>query len=238
MENKFCPKCGAKLLANAKFCTNCGAKQPGAQVNPATINPATPASAEVTENTSAVVNELSTGKGTSATAEPTSSTTDQTSAEQGQQSEQSNQQQQAQPKWNPPYNGSGKPSLINSFKYWFKVALHPHQCMGRADYWWGYLGFILINYALYMVFIFTNFFRLSDNPALVGMANFFGIVYGIYLLFFSILSILVTIQRLHDTGHNGWNCLWYLTLIGGIYVLVLTCLETNWQQNKWPRHQY
>ncbi|WP_329039184.1 DUF805 domain-containing protein [Streptomyces sp. NBC_00178] len=52
------------------------------------------------------------------------------------------------------------------------------------------------------------------------------IPYLIYIVALIIPTLAVTVRRLHDTGRSGW---WFLIsfvpLVGGIVLLVFTCLE-------------
>lgn len=126
------------------------------------------------------------------------------------------------------YNGSGKPGLISSTRLWLKTAFHADQCMGRADYWWGYLGLSLIE------FVFTCF--CGSVPA--GLYSTMMIILSVCIIFFAVINIFATVQRLHDAGHSGYNWLWCLTGIGAVYVLILSVLPTDWSYTKFPRNHY
>ena len=53
-------------------------------------------------------------------------------------------------------------------------------------------------------------------------------------------SIAVTIQRLHDIGRSGWwMLLVFVPIIGWIVLIVIYCIKSEAQPNKWgpePRH--
>lgn len=141
-------------------------------------------------------------------------------------------QQSYQQGWRP-YNETGQPSLMNSFSLWMHSLGQTNKCMGRADYWWGYLAFLLLYWcAELLVFIVAALLLTVDQDLGTYVA---GILGTLVVAFSAYVSIVTMVQRLHDTGHSGWNWLWCLTGIGGIYVLFLLCQPTNWNEQRWVR---
>lgn len=130
-----------------------------------------------------------------------------------------------------PYNHSQKPGFISSLKvWWLDSRKGANICMGRADYWWGYLAMLVLTIAVDFLFVTPMLMAgISFDSAVVD-----GVMRTISIPIY-ILSILTTIERLHDTGHSGWNFLLILTGIGGIYVLLLCCQKTKWSKQRWPR---
>lgn len=126
------------------------------------------------------------------------------------------------------YNESAQPGLSASFEVWLKCFGKPEKCMGRADFWWGYLAFELI----YLVATFCLGFLIGLFPA---SEEIFAIIFVIIYLIYALYSIFATVQRLHDVGHSGWNYLWNLTGIGVFYVLYLVVQPTNWNEQRWVR---
>lgn len=133
------------------------------------------------------------------------------------------------------YNGSGNPGLIRSTKLWLKTAFHANQCMGRADYWWGYLGLTIIGFVISLIYdasLPTNAYSPSTFTSIIA------IIFFAYTLLFAVLNIFAPVQRLHDAGYSGYNWLWCLTGIGAIYVLILIVQPTNWNYTDFPRNEY
>lgn len=57
---------------------------------------------------------------------------------------------------------------------------------------------------------------------------------SLYSLAVFIPSLALSIRRLHDTGRSGWWLLIGLVpLIGGIWLLVLFCLDSQPETNEW-----
>ena len=73
-------------------------------------------------------------------------------------------------------------------------------------------------------FWYFNLFNLLVTIVLASIMEavpalaFLYYVYGVVTV---IPSLSVSVRRLHDVGKSGWNLLWILTGIGGIYVLYL-----------------
>ena len=57
---------------------------------------------------------------------------------------------------------------------------------------------------------------------------------SIYSLAVLVPSIAVSVRRLHDTGRSGWWLLIGLVpLIGSLWLIVLLCLDSQPETNKW-----
>lgn len=126
------------------------------------------------------------------------------------------------------YNESGQPGLSSSFSIWLNCLSKSNACMGRADYWWGYLAFWLIE-MLISFCIRSLLVIIPDNAPILLILSL--IVYVVCAVF----QIFATVERLHDTGHSGWNYLWVFTGIGAFYVLYLIVQPTNWNEQRWVR---
>lgn len=212
---KFCPNCGKKLSADIRFCPNCGYELTQS------TEAATPSEAQLTQ--------------------PINQTNGETTF-QSSQTEQSAQPTAApQAEWShsratitsDAYNGSDNPGLIRSTKLWLKTGLHASQCMGRADYWWGYLGLTIIEFVISFIYDATQ-----PADAYYASPSVMSIILSAYTICFTIINIFAIVQRLHDAGHSGYNWLWCLTGIGAIYVLILIIQPTNWEYTKFPRNHY
>ncbi|CAI3579233.1 MULTISPECIES: DUF805 domain-containing protein [Clostridium] len=87
----------------------------------------------------------------------------------------------------------------------------------RKEYWM----FILFNIVIAIV--------LSVIDSLLGTAP---IIYLVYILAVFIPSISVGVRRLHDIGKSGW---WlfisFIPLVGGIWLLILTCKDSEPTEN-------
>ena len=89
----------------------------------------------------------------------------------------------------------------------------------RSEFWFFYLFVVLVS-------IGTVIIDFVIDPT------------GNFILFNSIASLALLIpqisaacRRLHDTGKSGWWQLLYLTIIGGIVVIVWLATETTKKKN-------
>ena len=60
-----------------------------------------------------------------------------------------------------------------------------------------------------------------------------GILQTAYNLVLLIPSFSVTIRRLHDVNKSGCNLLWYITIIGVFYIIILNILKGTDDDNKY-----
>lgn len=90
----------------------------------------------------------------------------------------------------------------------------------RAEYWMFFLFNILIGVVIGIVGVMA--------PTLANA------VLGLYILGTLIPGIAVTVRRLHDTGRSGWWILIGLVpFIGGLWMLVLTVLDSQPGDNEY-----
>ena len=82
----------------------------------------------------------------------------------------------------------------------------------------------------WMFFLFNVLFAFAAGilDGLLGL----GFVYLLYVLALFIPGLAVGVRRLHDIGKSGWWLLiMFVPLIGGIWLLVLFCTDSNDGEN-------
>lgn len=89
----------------------------------------------------------------------------------------------------------------------------------RKEFWYPYLINLGIGLA-YQVAL-ESIFDYTLLGALV-------LIYVIYVIANFFPSLALMVRRLHDTGVSGWNYLWFLTIIGGVYVIYLLARESKY----------
>ena len=112
---------------------------------------------------------------------------------------------------------------------WFILALKKYATFsGRArrkEYWFFVLFYVLISIVATVIDSMTGSF---DPTMGMGML---GLLVALALL---IPSLAVAVRRLHDTDRSGWWVLLCLIpLIGGIWLLVLLCLDSTPGENQY-----
>ena len=99
----------------------------------------------------------------------------------------------------------------------------------RSEYWYFALANFLIILGLEILGFVVAFALESKVLTLI-----FGILVIGYLLATIIPNISVLVRRLHDVGKSGW---WYfisfVPLIGGIWLLVLICTDSQPGSNEY-----
>lgn len=114
---------------------------------------------------------------------------------------------------------------------WYLAALRNYAIFSgrarRTEYWMFILFNIIFSIAAMIIdnIIGTTF----DVPGI-----YYGFIYVLYTIAMIIPSISVTVRRLHDTGKSGWMYfIALIPLIGGIWLLVLMCIDSEKEENKY-----
>ena len=90
----------------------------------------------------------------------------------------------------------------------------------RSEYWW----FALANF---IIALLVNIVAGLINVPLLAL---------LYSLFVLLPSFSVLARRLHDAGFSAWFILLALIpFVGGIALLIMTCLPTKTQNNKYAK---
>ena len=59
----------------------------------------------------------------------------------------------------------------------------------------------------------------------------FGVLSDVFGLINLLPSLTLTVRRYHDVNKSGWNLLWALTIIGLLYLFILTILKGSNEDN-------
>ena len=110
--------------------------------------------------------------------------------------------------------------FILAFKKW-------NDINGRAnlkEYWYYVLFYFL--FTLILSFLDVVFFEYDPyDPSQFGVLSY---VFGLINL---LPSLTLTVRRYHDVNKSGWNLLWALTIIGLLYLFILTILKGSKEDN-------
>lgn len=98
----------------------------------------------------------------------------------------------------------------------------------RSEYWWFQLFFFLVYLVLVIPMTLLSSGNEPNGLGVVFLVLFFAFVIGTIIPMISVL-----VRRLHDTNRTGW---WYwislIPFIGGIWLFVLTVLESTPGDNR------
>jgi uncharacterized membrane protein YhaH (DUF805 family) len=91
----------------------------------------------------------------------------------------------------------------------------------RSEYWY----FVLFNLLAYLVLFGISYAALGENGIFVVV---------LYALAVILPSLSLVVRRLHDAGKSGWfYFIALIPIIGGIWLLVLLCTDSEAGTNKW-----
>jgi len=115
-------------------------------------------------------------------------------------------------------------------KYYLKALQNYAVFTGRAsrkEYWY----FVL--FSLLMLFFLG--FATEMLSSIFGFSAAF--IFPIYMLFMIIPGLSVLVRRLHDIGKSGtWFFIYFVPLIGGIWLLIMLATESDFGKNKYGPH--
>ncbi len=97
----------------------------------------------------------------------------------------------------------------------------------RKEYWMFYLFNSIIAFALYLLMLlFMVTSSAFESNVIMIPSLIISLLMGVYGLFIFIPSLAVLVRRLHDQDKSGaWVFISFVPFIGGIWLLVLTCME-------------
>ena len=103
----------------------------------------------------------------------------------------------------------------------------------RSEYWFFILfHFIFMIALIFLANLFDGFSLIEDDLNFVESLPL--ILYGIYFAAVFIPTLAVTARRLHDMGKSGtWVFIYFVPLVGGIWLLVLLFSDSEPGRNKW-----
>jgi len=83
----------------------------------------------------------------------------------------------------------------------------------RRDYWLAVLANLIIYIVLRIICVFFSFFI---------------ILHYLYAITVVVPYIALCVRRMHDIGQSGWwLLLWFVPILGGIAILIFTCLDSD-----------
>ncbi|NNG20576.1 DUF805 domain-containing protein [Naumannella sp. ID2617S] len=116
---------------------------------------------------------------------------------------------------------------MQAMKLLFKNALVFNGRANKGEYWWAFLGMLIVNFILGLIFggIMGAAGGSSSDPT--GTLAIMPVLYIVmFVVNFPLLS--AAVRRLHDTGRSGWMYLVSLIpFVGSIILIVLLAGESN-----------
>ena len=125
--------------------------------------------------------------------------------------------------------------MINAYKNFFKNYAEFTGRSTRPDYWWVWLGNLILSIPFWIIYFYTVFLStvmdsVSDSAS-EATFMFFGLVAIIYVVFYLAIlvpTIALTVRRLRDAGfHWAFIFLRFAPMVGGIALLILLAMPTK-----------
>ena len=103
----------------------------------------------------------------------------------------------------------------------------------RQEYWMFTLFVVIFSIvAMLADNILGTVFTIGEGSYSVSMG--YGWIYTIFWLAMMLPALAVVVRRLHDTGKSGWfYFIILIPLVGGIWILILFCTDSNPGKNKY-----
>ena len=116
-------------------------------------------------------------------------------------------------------------------KYFFLAFKKWNDINGRANLkeFWYFVLFSII-FSLLIGFVDGILMVISGQEITDDSLGVLGAIYSILIF---IPNITITVRRLHDVNKSGWNLLWYITIIGILFILILNVLKGTEGDNKY-----
>jgi len=192
----FCPKCGTAVKAPAHFCPSCGfdLSTAGESATTGTAQPTAqpsqtaPISNETATNTTPVTPTATRSQAATTNVAPDA-----------------------------PIDYQSNLGLIGAMKQYFQNYVNFNGRMSRANFWWAYLGYMIVYVAVLII-------DLSINS---------NVLMGLVTLVFAVPSLTSFSRRLHDSNYSFTNYFWVLLpVIGWIYLIILICKPGDTEANR------
>lgn len=125
--------------------------------------------------------------------------------------------------------------MINAYKNFFKNYAEFTGRSTRPDYWWVWLGNLILSIPFWVIYIYTVYLSavmdsVSDSASEAAFM-IFGLVAIIYVVFYLAIlvpTIALTVRRLRDAGfHWAFIFLRFAPMVGGIALLILLAMPTK-----------
>ena len=125
--------------------------------------------------------------------------------------------------------------MINAYKNFFKNYAEFTGRSTRPDYWWVWLGNLILSIPFWIIYFYTVFLSavmdsVSDSASEAAFM-IFGLVAIIYVVFYLAIlvpTIALKVRRLRDAGFH-WALIFvaFIPMVGGIALLVLLAMPSK-----------
>ena len=124
--------------------------------------------------------------------------------------------------------------MINAYKNFFKNYAEFTGRSTRPDYWWVWLGNLILSIPFWIIYFYTVFLSAvmdsvsdSASEATFMVLGLVVIIYAIFYLAILVPTLALSVRRLRDAGFHWAFIFLRFVPMGGIALLILHAMPTK-----------
>ncbi|MFS9249250.1 DUF805 domain-containing protein [Streptococcus infantis] len=124
--------------------------------------------------------------------------------------------------------------MINAYKNFFKNYAEFTGCSTRPDFWWVWLGNLILSIPFWIIYFYTVFLSAvmdsvsdSASEATFMVLGLVVIIYAIFYLAILVPTLALSVRRLRDAGFHWAFIFLRFVPMGGIALLILFAMPTK-----------
>ena len=124
--------------------------------------------------------------------------------------------------------------MINAYKNFFKNFAEFTGRSTRPDYWWVWLGNLILSIPFWIIYFYTVFLSAvmdsvsdSASEATFMVFGLVAIIYAIFYLAILVPTLALSVRRLRDAGFHWAFIFLRFAPMGGIALLILFAMPTK-----------
>ena len=124
--------------------------------------------------------------------------------------------------------------MINAYKNFFKNFAEFTGRSTRPDYWWVWLGNLILSIPFWIIYFYTVFLSTvmdsvsdSASEATFMVFGLVAIIYAVFYLAILVPTIALSVRRLRDAGFHWAFIFLRFVPMGGIALLILHAMPTK-----------
>ena len=124
--------------------------------------------------------------------------------------------------------------MINAYKNFFKNFAEFTGRSTRPDYWWVWLGNLILSIPFWIIYFYTVFLSTvmdsvsdSASEATFMVLGLVVIIYAIFYLAILVPTLALSVRRLRDAGFHWAFIFLRFVPMGGIALLILFAMPTK-----------
>ena len=124
--------------------------------------------------------------------------------------------------------------MINAYKNFFKNFAEFTGRSTRPDYWWVWLGNLILSIPFWIIYFYTVFLSIvmdsiddSVSEATFMVLGLVVIIYAIFYLAILVPTLALSVRRLRDAGFHWAFIFLRFAPMGGIALLILHAMPTK-----------